>query len=754
MLNWLQIHRKNLRLIALSLTALVILSAVLWGFQLNLEIRESLKTKKFLPPTQYFSGSRLFEKDMLISARDFEQLLADRQYRERPASEKLRAGEYSRLPSEECAKQAGSACFVFQVHENGDPWLREISKQYIFFSSDEKVSGTFVGEELQPKPVFLEPQLFAQYLGEEPIQQNYTPLGEIPVSCLNAVLAIEDHKYLEHSGISVLGILRAAVANLLSTRVAQGGSTITQQMVKNYFLTPERTLKRKVTEFIMSLILETHSSKDEIFETYLNIIYLGQNGPFQIRGFPAAAQYYFNKPIQSLELADCALLAAVLNSPGLYDPFRRPENSWRRRNLVLEKMAEYGFVRSSEAESAKNIPLPKKTSMNLSETAPYYIDAVQKELRSLSIPSEGRRIYTGLDIEAQAAAQAAIRNNLSRLENENPIIQKIHESGKNLEAVLISANNKTGLIESIVGGRSYKLTQFNRAIDGHRQVGSIMKPFVFLSALEVALEKKKDYTPLTLLHDDRFTYEYQNQKWSPENYGKKYFGDVPMYFALKNSLNCATAHLGLDVGVGKIIEVARATGIESKLENVPSLTLGAFELFPREILQAYSTLANLGVHRDLRMVRAVTNEYDGIVYQSENVETEVIDKIATAQLVGMMKQVLISGTAKSIRLNGFRHPAAGKTGTTSDYKDSWFAGFTPSISTVVWVGYDDNTQNGLTGSSGAVPIWTEYMKAHAAQFPAHDFDWPAALVSHTYKNAGDDPPEVELLFLPGTEPKN
>jgi penicillin-binding protein 1B len=748
MLERLKKHRKNLLLTLTAVTALVIFAVIIWAFQLNREIRESLKTKKFLPPTQYFSAPRIFEKDMRISAAAFEQLLIERQYRERSLAEKLRPGEYSR-----CRQSGAAACFVFQIHETGDPTLKEIEKQYIYFSEAGLILGSSIDGE-QPAPVFLEPQLFAQYLADEPIQQNYTPLGEMPVSCLNAVLAIEDHKYLEHSGVSVLGIVRAAMANVLSTRVAQGGSTITQQMVKNYFLTPERTLKRKITEFIMSLILETHSSKDEILETYLNIIYLGQNGPFQIRGFPAAARYYFNKPLQSLEIADCALLAAVLNSPGLYDPFRHPENSWKRRNLVLEKMVEYGFLRNEESERSKRTPLPQKVTINLSETAPYYIDAVQKELKSLSIPSEGHRVYTGLNIEAQAAAQTATRNQLNKLENDNATIQKIRESGKNLEAVLISANNKTGLIESIVGGRSYKVTQFNRAIDGHRQVGSIMKPFVFLSALELALEKKKEYTPISLLHDERFVFEYQKQKWSPENYGKKYFGDVPMYFALKNSLNCATAQLGIQVGMQKIVELARATGIESKLETVPSLTLGAFELYPREILQAYSTLANLGLRRELRMVRSVTNEYGGVVYQSENVETEVVDKIATAQLVTMMKQVINSGTARAVRLMGFQHPAAGKTGTTSDYRDSWFAGFSPYITTVVWVGYDDNTQHGLTGSSGSVPIWTEYMKAHASQFPLQDFNWPSDLVTYRYTKADDEPAETELLFLPGTEPKN
>ena len=509
MFNWIKNNIKLIILSTLTVTAVVIFTFIFWLFQLNEQIIQSLKEKKFLPPTQFYSAAKLFFPGMNIDFKDFESELLNRQYSLRPIENRMRPGEYNLLSAEECKKiyspdnlQDTDTCVVYLLKETQDPELKDIRKQLAVFDLNKVLKSTFVLDPTLSANIYLEPKLFAQYLNQEPIQQNYIALGEIPVSCLNAVLAIEDKNYLEHSGVSYLGILRAAFRNLTGTRYAQGGSTITQQLVKNYFLNSERTIKRKFIEFFMSLILEAHSSKDEILETYLNVIYLGQNGPFQIRGYPAASEYYFEKPIQSLEIHECALLAAVLNSPGLYDPFRKQESSLKRRNLVLDKMSEYGFIRANEAELAKNSSLPKKNLVNVSETAPYYIDAVRKEMTALSIPLEGATIFTGLDLQSQLAAQSSVRNQLAKLETDNKQIKKIKESGKSLEAVLISVNNQTGIIESIVGGRGFRLTQYNRAIQGHRQVGSIMKPLVFLTALEQTM------SPTKILDDTRFKYEY------------------------------------------------------------------------------------------------------------------------------------------------------------------------------------------------------------------------------------------------------
>ncbi len=739
---------------------LVIIFGGFWAYQLNERISESLKNRKFLPPTEYWSAPESIFPRMNLSSNEFENLLIQRKYSFRPWNEKIRPGEYSKGNLDECQKTALEAlpqdsenCFLFIAKETSDPEMNKLGLQMLVFGKDAKPNFSLFGNPLQKSlEAKLEPILIAQYLGKEPIQQNYTPLGEIPVTCLNSVLAIEDPKFLTHSGVSLTAVARAAVHYLTRGRV-EGGSTITQQLVKNYFLSAERTFKRKIIELFMSLILEVHSSKDEILETYLNIIYLGQNGPFQVIGFPAAAEFYFGKPIQNLELHECALLAAVLNGPGVYDPFNKPTKAWSRRGLVLDKMVEHAFVRSEEAEQAKSQPLPARNSVNVSETAPYYIDVVQKELSAVSIPYAGKKVFTGLNLSAQVQAQKSVKEQLNKLETENKIITALRKKGKVLESVLLSADNKSGLIQAIVGGRSYRVTQFNRAIDSHRQVGSVMKPFVFLAALENAGTDGQKYNPMTILHDKRFTYDYQNQSWSPENYGKKYFGDVPMFFALKNSLNCATASLGIEVGISKIIAAARATGIESRLEEVPSVTLGSFELSPKEILQGYSTLANLGVKKNLHTVRSVISESKDTVYTSSTTSEQVVPAEPAAQLVDMMKQTILGGTARSAYLQGITTPAAGKTGTTSENKDSWFAGFTPYLTTIVWVGYDDNTSHGLTGASGALPVWISFMKERTAINPTDDFAWPESLIKMKVPRPEEEPKEAELLFIKGSEPK-
>jgi penicillin-binding protein 1B len=327
-------------------------------------------------------------------------------------------------------------------------------------------------------------------------------------------------------------------------------------------------------------------------------------------------------------------------------------------------------------------------------------------------------------LKEQEAAQESVRNSLSELETKNPKIKSLKAKGLTLEGALLSVHNDTGMISAIVGGRGYKLTQFNRAIDGHRQVGSIMKPFVFLSALLSSGDNGRTYDPLTTLNDTKFSYKYEGQNWSPDNYGKKYYGEVPMYFALKNSLNAATASLGLEVGIPRVIETAQALGVHSQLRNVPSITLGSFELYPLEVLEAYTSLARMGNHVVLSPIRGITDLQGQKIYQHELKSEQKLPAPQVASLVSMMKQTVISGSARLITASGFTVPAAGKTGTTSDNKDAWFGGFTPNHTTVVWVGYDTPTSNGLTGASGAVPLWLSFMKKVSAGETVTDFPWP------------------------------
>lgn len=748
------------------LVTLVIICGLAVGtysyFALEKELTAKLESKKFIVPTEFYAAPPAFYSRSVIKVSDIEKQLLRQNYRRRDYDQRLLPGDYFIATREQCAArlQIGlnedqESCIGWVTQETA---MRDVdsSIQIVVVQKDHLVSQIFKGAPfVEVREATGEAPLLAQYIGNEPLMQKTVTLGEVPPMCSNAIMAIEDAQFLEHGGVSIKGIFRALVKNISSGRKAQGGSTITQQLVKNYFLTSERTLKRKFNEFIMSILLESRFSKDQILETYLNIIYMGQNGAFQVRGYGSAARYYFGKEIADLDLSECSLLAAVVNSPGLFNPFKHPVNAERRRHLVLEKMKELGFISSEQASAADKTPLPSEPRTYASETAPYYLDAVRKQLQSQGFNPDGLKIYTALDLEAQEAAQQALRNHLDSLEKNNKYISGLKAKGNSLEGSILVGNNETGLVSVVVGGRNYRMTQFNRAIDGHRQVGSIMKPFVYLTALLNDTPEGQPYTPITLLSDEKFNYKYEGQAWSPDNYGKKYFGTVPMFYALKNSLNAATASLGLAVGLGNVIDITYAVGVTSGLKSFPAMTLGAFEMYPREVLQSYLTLANMGQKKNISFIRRALNADGKEVFVHDARPTSVVDAAATASLVSMMKQTVLSGTARSITLNGFFNPAAGKTGTTSDNRDAWFAGFTPYLTTVVWVGYDNNLPHKLTGSNGAVPVWTQFMKKIGVRFPADDFTWPentrkVMLDENTLKSLNalreNDPTQVELVF--------
>ncbi|WP_413585368.1 transglycosylase domain-containing protein [Bdellovibrio sp. HCB274] len=737
-------------------------------FSLEKEMTQKLESKRFIVPTEYYAGPRVFSARNSGTPEVIEGLFTKQNFRRREYDQRLLQGDYFLADREQC-----SARMQLPLDENQVGCLAWVNKdiptekvdsslQVLVFQNDSTISKIFAGAPFQEvTSAFGEAPLLAQYIGNEPLMQKTVTLGEVPPTCSNAIMAIEDAQFLEHGGVSFKGILRALVKNITTGR-KEGGSTITQQLVKNYFLTSERTIKRKYQEFIMSILLESRFNKDEILETYLNVIYMGQNGSFQVRGYGAAARYYFNKEVTNLDLSECSLLAAIVNSPGLYNPFKKPANAERRRHLVLEKMKGLDFITESQMATADNTPLPRAPVTLATETAPYYLDAVRKQLDGLKVPVEGLRIYTALDLESQQAAQESLSGHLNNLEKTNKHIKGLKEKGNSLEGIVLVGDNRTGLVTVVVGGRNYRMTQFNRAIDGHRQVGSTMKPFVFLTALINETPEGKPFTPITLLNDEKQQIKYEGQTWAPENYGKKYFGTVPMFYALKNSLNAATANLGMSVGIGNIVDVAHKFGVDSELKAFPSLTLGAFEMYPREVLQSYMTIANLGTRKDISFVRKAVNADGAEVYTFNPNERQVEDPAIVASLISMMKQVVISGSARAIPLNGFTNPAAGKTGTTNDNKDAWFSGFTPYLTTIVWVGYDNNLQHKLTGSSGGVPVWTDFMKKIGSRYPADDFALPEDAVKVTLDEdtlkalnalqAPFDPTSVELVFKKGTEP--
>ncbi len=769
---------KTILLVFTTLLTLMIIVGVVSFLSFKKELSEKLEAKKYILPTEYYAAPVSFKAKMLYSREAVEDLLLKRNYRRRNIQQSLLPGDFLTGQPIECATRmqveipdTTSGCLGFSIKENSEitagAHLEDtIDKniQWILFTENTSILSVHLGIPARTTvDVSLRPPLLAQYIGNIPVMQEAVNISQIPPACLNAVMAIEDTQFLEHSGFSFTGLVRAFIKNVTGGR-RQGGSTITQQLVKNYFLSSERTYKRKINELFFSILLESKFDKDQILEMYVNIIYMGQNGPFQVIGFPAASQYYFQKAVSDLNLSECATLAAILNGPGVYDPFRKPDKAIARRNLVLEKMKELKFISEFEFTAATQIALPTKAAAKASETAPYFIDAVRKQLRDLKMSGEGAKIYTSLDLEAQQEAQHALQSHLNNLEKNVKSIKLKKEKGHHLEGVVLSGDAETGLISVVVGGRSFRMTQFNRALDGHRQVGSIMKPFVYLTALSQQENENKNFSPTSLLNDEKFEIKYEGQKWAPENYTQKFYGFVPMFYALKNSLNASTASLGLKVGLDKIITTANTLGLQSPMKALPSLVLGSFEMYPKEVLQAYMTITNLGQKPNLSFIRKVVDADGKDVFEHVPQRTPVYDPIDTAVLVGMMKQTVLTGTARAVTLSGFTHPAAGKTGTTSDYKDAWFVGFTPHLTTLVWVGYDGNEPTRLTGGSGAVPVWVQFMKKTATVYPAEDFSWPEGTVKMTLSpeqlekigavKEEEDRQPIELIFRQGTEPSD
>jgi penicillin-binding protein 1B len=692
------------------------------------ELQKKLNEKNFLPTTEYYVAQKWLRTNGKMATPQLGIKLLQLGYQENIKSSPLTEGQYHQLPPEECQK------FNEETESVTDCWLiREWDLLKLNFENQTLI----VTQNLDPDHIHilkildydtktqltawpLKPQLFAQTVGSQPIMQKKRQLHEMPAACLQAVLAIEDTAFLEHGGVSVTGTLRALVKNLTSGRKAQGGSTITQQLVKNYFLTPERTYKRKFQEMILSVLLESQFTKDQILETYLNIIYMAQNGAYQVIGFPAASEFYFGEPIEKLKIDQCALLAAVLNGPGVFSPFRNPEKALARRNRVLDKMKEQGFITQNQHDIALVASLPTKMPAQATETSPYFIDAARAELIANDVSLENKKVLLTLDLDSQSAAQNALQKHLNFLESDNKAVKKIKETQKkNLEGIVLTSDS-TGRILAAVGGRNFRQSQYNRVIKSQRQIGSLIKPFVYLTAID-----KLKLNPLSIIQDEKLNIKIANKTWSPENYDRKFLGDLPLYYALKMSLNAATTKLAMEMGIPALIDTLKKFGITKEFEPHPSLSLGAMELSPLEMLGPYLQLSQMGKPVKLTFVEFIwSRDNVQFIFEPSAQKENEISESDVALILGIMKQTLISGTAQSAKYHQLTGNWAGKTGTTSDNRDAWFIGMNALESTLTWVGYDDNTNSKLTGSSGAVPVWINYTKWASNQWNMTDFHWP------------------------------
>jgi penicillin-binding protein 1B len=538
--------------------------------------------------------------------------------------------------------------------------------------------------------------------------------SDIPKLLPATLKAVEDQRFDKHYGIDPLAVARAMFVNVTSGEIKQGASTLTQQLVRSYFLSNDRTWERKLREALMSIALEMRYDKNEIMDAYVNEIYLGQDGARAIHGFGLASQFYFGKPLAELELHELALLVAIVRGPTYYDPRRHPDRARERRNFVLQRMADDGLATNKAVQAAAEHDLGLVDNTRRSATQSAFLQLVRRQLSSEykrdDLERTGLTVLSTLDPTVQTAAERALDTGLKAL----------GKKAEKFEGAVVVTNPQTGEVQAIVGGRQADYEGFNRALDARRPIGSLIKPAVYLAALE-----SQRYTLASILDDAPIEVKLTNgTTWLPANFDNVAHGPVPLVRALAESLNMATVRLGLDVGLEQIADVLQRLGLQQKPRLYPSMLLGALALTPIEVAQVYNTLANGGFRVPLRTVRSVIGD-DGKLLQRYEIEiNQASDPAYVYALNQGLVQVMERGTGRTVRM---QLPAdmvvAGKTGTSDDLRDSWFAGFTNDHLIVTWIGADDNTPTGLTGGSGAARIWAgalHSLEASSYTAPAPD----------------------------------
>ncbi|MEE8523846.1 MAG: PBP1A family penicillin-binding protein [Thermoanaerobaculia bacterium] len=552
----------------------------------------------------------------------------------------------------------------------------------------------------------LDPPLIASYYGPDLRERRPVGLDELPEDLILSVLAAEDAEFLEHTGLSFKSILRAAWVNLWAQEVRQGGSTLTQQLVKNLYLTHERRLVRKLREAVLAVMIELRFEKRQILQAYLNEIYWGRSGSVNLMGVGAAAWAYFGKDPGSLTLAESALLAGMIQSPSHLSPLHHPEAAGKRRDAVLGRLVQLRWVTHERAEGASKEPVRVTQEPLIARRAPYFTDAVEQEAKQRfgieSLRDAGYVLHSTLRLDNQRQAEGAVDWGLEALEDG---WEKGRKTAAPLQAALISVDPRSGGILAYVGGRDYGTSQFDRVTQARRQAGSAFKPVVYAAAFERHLVH-----PASLIEDAPLTVQLAGQRWSPQNSDGKYRGLVSVRAALEQSLNVPTARLANRIGLERIVDLAHRLGIRGHLDPFPALALGAMEVTPIELATVYATLAAGGRRPTLHGLVAVYDREDQVVAgQPVPPGTPVLDEDVAFLITHLLQGVLDRGTGRGARTQGLEDALAGKTGTTNDRRDSWFAGYSPDRASLVWVGYDDNQKTRLSGARAALPIWARFV---------------------------------------------
>lgn len=687
---------------------------------------------------------RRLEYEPSHNSRILRSVLADRRYSEVSGSPS-RPGEYS--------LSADALTIFSRSFTNPSGETVPSKKQKLPLASTDSERST---------PLLLEPQVIS-YIGSADVRaSSYTPLASIPALVQQSVLSIEDERFYQHFGLDIVGIARAMFRNLLSMRLVQGGSTLTQQLAKNMFLSPKRTISRKLLEVPTAISLERHLSKEQLLELYLNEVYLGQEGAVAIHGMPEAASAFFGKKLEDLRSDEAATLAGMIKAPSSYNPRRFPDRARERRDLVLQKLLEHGHITNSEYALALKRPVKTVTQQEHRRLAPFYTSALESELSQGidldAAASSGLAVYSGLDLGIQRCAEQAIEVGLAQAEALNP---KLKSREGPVEAALVAIEPYSGLVKAWVGGRDFGVSQFNRVNQSNRQIGSTIKPFLYLSALDGSLNSYKVATAASILEDKPVTVNVNNKAWNPENYDHEFHGDVSLRYALEHSLNMPALYISERIGLAALKRTSTLFKLSEQVQAVPSLALGALDTNLLRLTAAYAALANGGIYVTPRTFISALDGDGTRLLAAQPHEERVSEENATYVLTSILQGVIDRGTAKAVRAKGFSRPSAGKTGTSDNARDAWFVGFTPNLAAGVWVGLDDNSPLGLTGGGVAAPIWGDFMKCSEPFFTASAFIPPRKVISvpidsKTGRLATPGCPQahvMEEVFVQGTEPR-
>ena len=699
-------------------------------------------------PTRVFSSPYIFRPGVGASIDELRYRLREREYHEvLNESQVGGAGQYSLelsngLPSK------------LTIITNDFPYV-DLAKEVLFGSNSvdlrpiKRIVSWKNGEvekvflptgEILPF-MALEPVLVAQ-LNQRGAQARKTiPIGEIPHTLMEAIVLTEDQRFLEHRGIDPRGILRSMYVNLRSGSYVQGASTITQQLTRNILFSRQKTMTRKIKEMAMAVVLEFKYSKDQILEKYLNEVFFGQSGNIAVHGVSEAAKFYFGKNLDELTTAEQALLAGLVRGPFLYSPFRHWDKAKLRQEIVLKKLFEGGAITEPQYKAAIKEKI-KLARVNLVQNrAPYFTDMIEaqllKDLNEQEVVGAGYTIYSTLDTYYQSLAEQNVAKGVENIESRLKVFlskKKKEDEARLVQGLFLAIEPSSGHLLAMVGGRSYEESNYNRALLMRRQVGSLMKPFVYLAGLMYGKNPVGGgpMNAITKYEDKPFEYQYDNQSWSPKNYEDDFNGMVTLRYALAHSINTVAARVAIDTGLDKLVEVAKAAGIDADLQAFPSLSLGAVDVAPMSVAGAYTTLANYGIKKEITATLLVLAEDGHLIGRFHPQEGRVLPQDETANLVNMMTSVFEIGTAKLAKDLGFTWPASGKTGTTNEFRDAWFAGFTNKVLAISWVGFDRDDEFvrkhrkalKLTGAVAALPVWAEFMKSVHKNQPPHAIIYP------------------------------